>query len=245
MDNDWIKDEWAQDGVLTLVLDHAPVNALSAPALNAFADRIEALDAKAVVIASAHKVFSAGLDLKRAQAADQAEATAIVAGLNRAFLALFACPLPVVCAAAGSAIAGGLFFVLASDWRIAGHGAQFGLAEVRVGVDFPAGPLGIARAVLGPVETRRLMLPGQPIDAEAAYQRGIVDDVCPRDAVRAKAEAKAAELAQIPSAAYARIKAQLRGAEIAQIKAACAAEEAAGREWIDTEARAAMARLLG
>ncbi|MEO0936598.1 MAG: enoyl-CoA hydratase/isomerase family protein [Pseudomonadota bacterium] len=244
MKTDWIKQETSPDGVLTLTLDAGPVNALTADRLDAFADVIEGADAAAIVICSTHRVLSAGLDLKYAQGADAAEARRIVQGLNRAFLSLYASPRPVVCAAAGAAIAGGLFFVLASDWRVAGEGAKFGLAEVLVGVDFPAGPLGIARAELGAAEARRLMLPGQPIPAAAAQARGIVDEVVPRDQVLVTAQAKAKALAQIPAAAYARVKSQLRGETIAAIRAAEKAEADADRPWIDDKARAAMARML-
>ncbi|MEL7098437.1 MAG: enoyl-CoA hydratase/isomerase family protein [Pseudomonadota bacterium] len=244
MTEDWIKPERGPDGVVTLVLDGGPVNALTADRLEVFAEVVESMNAEALVIASAHRVLSAGLNLKYAQGADAGEAARIVAGLNRAFVALYAAPVPVVCAAAGSAIAGGLFFVLASDWRIAGHEAQFGLAEVRVGVDFPAGPLGIAQAELGPVEARRLMLPGQPIGAQAALERGIVDEVLPPDAVLAAAKAKASAMAQSPPAAFARVKSQLRGQTLAAIRAACRAEEASDTAWISDTARAAMARML-
>lgn len=244
MMTDWIKQETSAHGVLTLTLDAAPVNALTADRLDAFAEVIEGADAAAIVIASAHRVLSAGLDLKYAQGADVAEGRRIVKGLNRAFLSLYATPRPVVCAAAGAAIAGGLFFVLASDWRVAGEGAKFGLAEVLVGVDFPSGPLGIAQAELGAVEARRLMLPGQPIAAEAAQARGIVDEVVARDQVLVTAQAKAKALSEIPAAAYARVKAQLRGATTAAIRAAEKAEAAADTAWIDDEARAAMARML-
>lgn len=236
----WITQETGPDGVVTLVLDGPPVNALDADRLHGFADVIERAQARAVVIASAHKVLCAGLNLKAAQDADAAGVRDIVEGLDRAFLALFAAPMPTVCAAQGSAIAGGLFFVLASDWRIAGPQAQFGLAEVRVGVDFPQGPLGIARAALGPVEARRLMLTGTPIAAEAALARGIVDEIAP-DA-RAAAEAQAHRMAQSPAQAYARVKRQLRGTAIDAIRRAIA--DTPQRAWIDGSARAAMQRML-
>lgn len=244
MTTDWIKQDTGPDGVVTLTLDAGPVNALNADRLGAFADVVEGTDAAAIVIASAHRVLSAGLDLKYAQGADAAEGRRIVEGLNRAFLSLYASPRPVVCAAAGAAIAGGLFFVLASDWRVAGEGAKFGLAEVLVGVDFPSGPLGIARAELGAVDTRRLMLTGQPIAAEAALACGIVDAVLPRDQVLTTAQAKAKALAEIPAAAYARVKAQLRSDTIAAIRAAEQSDAASRTDWIDDAARAAMARML-
>ncbi|MEM8577942.1 MAG: enoyl-CoA hydratase/isomerase family protein [Pseudomonadota bacterium] len=239
MAEEWIRQE-SRGGIVTLVLDGPPVNALDAGRLHHFADIIERIEARALVITSACKVLSAGMNLRTAAAADSAEQARIVDGLNRAFLALYAAPMPTICAAQGAAIAGGLFFVLASDWRIAGPTAQFGLAEVRVGVDFPAGPLGIAQDVLGPVEARRLMLPGEPIGAEAALVRGVVDEIA--EDAQAAAAAKAEALAALPAAAYARVKSQLRAQSIAAIRAAIAEED--GRAWIDADARAAMERML-
>ena len=138
------------DGIVELQLGRGPVNALSADFLMGFAALITRLGAddavRCIILSSPFKVFSAGLDLKEAQHFDLEQQQAIVRGLNEGFLALYACPKPVVASIGGAAIAGGLFFVLASDRRVAMTKSSFGLAEVRVGADFPVGPLEIAKA---------------------------------------------------------------------------------------------------
>lgn len=245
-DNTWIKETDEGEGILRLTLNQPPVNSLTAEMLMGLdallADVETRADVRAIVIDSALKVLSAGLNLKAAQAYDDAAQRAVVEGLNRGFLRLFACPKPVVVAAAGAAIAGGLFFVLAADHRVAGPAATFGLAEVRVGVDFPAGPMEIARAMLAPNDLRRLMMRGRPIGVEEAQAAGLVDRIVPQDQVLAMALRDAADLAQIPPAAYAAVKRQIRGETVARIEQAMTEERP---RWFNNETRAAMARMLG
>ncbi|TDK45101.1 enoyl-CoA hydratase/isomerase family protein [Antarcticimicrobium luteum] len=239
------------DGIVGIELRRAPVNALSPDFLMGFAGLLHQLEqdeaVRAVVLTSPFKVFSAGLDLKQAQGFDLDQQHAIVEALNVGFLALFAFAKPVVAAVTGPAIAGGLFFVLGSDIRVAGPRASFGLAEVRVGADFPAGPMEIARATLTPDTLRRLMLTGQPMDAKQAQAAGIVD-LLEADAgiVLDRALAEARALAELPSIAYASVKRQIRQPAIDAIKSAIAAgANAPEGGWFNTQTRQAMARMIG
>jgi len=237
-------------GVVCLTLNHAPVNALSAGGLIQFAKMIQTLETdqtvRAIVLASPFKVFSAGLNLKEAQGFDLAAQHAIVKGLNEGFLALFACTKPTVVAVNGAAIAGGLFYVLASDYRVAAPRATFGLAEVRVGADFPLGPLEIARATLSPNDLRRLMLTGQPMSTEEARTSGMVDRIVEAEALLAETLAEAAKLGQIPPATFASVKLQIRGDAIAKIKAGIAAgANAPEGGWFNDETIPAMRAMLG
>lgn len=237
-------------GVVCLTLNHAPVNALSADGLMRFAKTVQALDAdeavRAIVITSPFKVFSAGLNLKEAQEFDLAAQHAIVKGLNEGFMALFACSKPTVVAVNGAAIAGGLFYVLASDYRLAVPRAAFGLAEVRVGADFPLGPLEIARASLSPNDLRRLMLTGQPMSAEDARISGIVDRIVAPEILLEDAFDAAAKLGQIPPGTYASVKRQIRGDVITKIEAGIAAGANAPEEgWFNDETVPAMRAMLG
>ncbi len=145
----------------------------------------------------------------------------------------------------GAAIAGGLFFVLASDWRVAGPKASFGLAEIRVGVDLPVGPLEVARAMIDANTLRRLLLTGQPIRAEVAVTQGIVDELVEAEAVNETALAKAREMADLPASAFGRIKQQLRGPAISVIETEMARlVDDADRGWFTDETRDAMQRML-
>lgn len=235
-------------GVTEVVLNKAPVNALTAAFLMSFADLITTLEkdasVRAIVLTSPFKAYSAGLNLKEAQEFDLPAQNAIVEGLNVGFLRLYACSKPTVAAVNGAAIAGGLFFVLASDQRVAHTRAQFGLAEVRVGVNFPVGPMEIARASLSTNTLRRLMLTGQPISSEAAQAAGIVDVV--DDDTHARALQEATALAHLPPIAYAAVKKQIRAGTISMIEHAMAGAKAAPQSgWFTEETRAAMRTMLG
>lgn len=239
------------EGIVGIELNRGPVNALSPAFLMGLADLLSEMEqddsVRAVVLSSPFKVFSAGLDLKEAQNYDLAQQHAIVEALNVAFLALFAFPKPVVAAVGGAALAGGLFYVLGSDVRVAGPRASFGLAEVRVGVDFPAPTMEIARATLGPNTLRRLMQTGQPIDAKQAVAEGIVD-VLEEDGgiVLDRALAEARTLAEIPSIAYASVKRQIRQPAITACEAAIAqGANAPEGGWFNAQTRDAMRRMIG
>lgn len=238
------------DGISQIMLNRAPVNALSADFLMEFSDTLDklALDTsvRAIVISSAFKVFSAGLDLKETIEFDREDENAIVKALNIAFLNLFAFPKPSVAAINGASIAGGLFFVLASDYRVATLSAKFGLAEVRVGVDFPVGPMEIARAMLSPNDLRRTMLSGLPVSAEVAEKSGIVDTlVSDQDLLDAAIKAATA-LASSPAAAYAAVKRQIRGDAISRIQDAIdLGANASAKGWFTNETKPAMRQMLG
>ena len=239
------------DGVTEICLNRAPVNALSPAFLFDLADTLKELETdeavRSVVISSPFKVLSAGLDLKAAQNFTFEQQHSIVEALNVGFLALFAFPKPTVVAINGAAIAGGLFFVLSSDLRVAGPKASLGLAEVRVGADFPVGPLEIARATLSPDMLRRLMLTGQPIRANAAFAAGIVDVLEEEtETVLPRALQEARTLAALPAIAYASIKRQIRGSAIATIEHAIqnGANAPAGG-WFNAETKDAMQRMIG
>lgn len=237
-------------GVAVLTLNRAPVNALSPGFLDQFGtvlDRLEADDTvRAIVLASGLKVYSAGLDLKAAQNFDLDEQNDIVRALNDDFLKLFAFPKPVIAAVNGAAIAGGLFFVLGSDYRLSAPRAQFGLAEVRVGVHFPVGPMEIARDTLDPNMLRRLMLTGQPVAAETALQAGMIDEIVADDDLMNAACAKAAEMAQIPPNSYGLVKAQIRAETINRISEAIAnGANAPEGGWYNEETKPAMQRMIG
>ncbi|NRB34593.1 MAG: enoyl-CoA hydratase/isomerase family protein [Rhodobacteraceae bacterium] len=238
------------EGRIGVILNRAPVNALSADLLMQVAQTLRDLDrdpeCRAVIFLSAFKVFSAGLDLKEAQKFDLPAQHDIVAGFNHAFHAMFGMGKPTVVGISGAAIAGGCFFALASDYRIATTGAKLGLAEVRVGATFPIGPMEVARAMLSPNDMRRLMLTGQPMQAEAAHEAGILDELVEPDDLETRALEMASELAALPPRTYAAIKQQMRGGVLDRIERAMAhGANSPAEGWFSDETRAAMARMVG
>ena len=95
-------------------------------------------EVRSVVLTGQGKSFCAGVDLKTVPTFDQGDQRRTVNALNHAFYSVYTCPLPVVGAINGHAIAGGLVLALCCDWRFAATTPFLvGLTEVRVGVPYP------------------------------------------------------------------------------------------------------------
>ncbi|WP_425825299.1 enoyl-CoA hydratase-related protein [Streptomyces fractus] len=90
--------------------------------------------------------------------------------------------LPVVGAANGSALGGGMELLLACDVVVASAAAKFGFPEVKRGL-FPAGG-GTALGTRIPLaHALELVLTGDPVDAVRAREIGLVNSVVPADEV--------------------------------------------------------------
>ncbi len=209
------------DGVTVARLDRPPVNALNPEWLAEIEAAFTALErdrsVHAVVLAGAGKTLSAGMDLKELQGFDTSRQRATVSALNSTFSTLYGFAKPLVCAAHGAAIAGGLFFVLVSDYRVAGERALFGLAELRVGLRFPVGALAIAMSELSPTACRRMMLGAGNHTAETAQALGVVDEVVATEQVLERATAVARDYAVLPGQSFTETKRALRADALARI----------------------------
>ena len=220
----WL-EERRDDGIVVAQLDRPPANALTAAFLLEIEAAFHRLDAdesvRAVVLKGYDRVFSAGMDLKVLAQLDAAGQAEVVDALNRAYGAMYGFSKPYVAAVTGHAIAGGLFFLLAADYRVGCDGAsQYGLSEVRVGVAFPVAPLEIVRAELPAPVARKILLGGQPVGVTEALACGILDEVVAPDRVEARAIEQAAAWAASPAEAYAQVKRQLRAPAMERIRRA-------------------------
>ncbi|MBT4520905.1 MAG: enoyl-CoA hydratase/isomerase family protein [Halieaceae bacterium] len=94
---------------------------------------------------------------------------------------------PIITAVNGFCIAGGMEFMQGTDIRIAAEHARFGLGEVRFGL-VPAGgshvrlPRQIPWAV-----AMELLLTGENLDAQRAYDIGLINKVVPKEDLMAEA----------------------------------------------------------
>lgn len=84
---------------------------------------------------------------------------------------------PVVVAANGHAIAGGMEMLLAGDIRLVTPGARLGLSEVRLGlIPGMGGTARLARQIPSALAAE-IVLTGNPISAERAFEAGLVNRV--------------------------------------------------------------------
>ena len=146
--------EVVHEGSIAIVtLRRPPANAMNLAFTEEMAAVFQRLgqdgSVRSLVLTGEGKSFCAGVDLKALPDFDEAYQRRMVGALNRAFHAVYSCPVPVVGAINGHAIAGGLVLAMCCDWRVAVN-TQFlaGLTEVRVGVPYPVGAMEVVRTEL-------------------------------------------------------------------------------------------------
>src|SRR6195952_2452630 len=91
---------------------------------------------------------------------------------------------PVVAAVNGGAFGGGFLLAQSADLVIAADTAKFGISEIKIGRGAPrAAPLA---GLVPPRIAMQLLVTGDPITAQRAYEVGLVNDVVPLDELRAR-----------------------------------------------------------
>ena len=151
-------------------------------------------DVRVAILTAEGQVFSSGWDEEELAALDAAELRAM---LERSppFACLEATGQPVICALNGDATSAGLELALACDVRIAAEGATFALPETGRGrIPMAGGTQRLAR-LAGPAQAERIVLLGEPFDAEEARRIGVVSAVVPRQQLRDEATALAERMA--------------------------------------------------
>jgi enoyl-CoA hydratase len=216
-----------RDGVALLTADRPPANAMDLTLLDELVGAVEGLADEApaaLVLAGRPGFFSAGLDLKAVPGYGPPEQRRLVDGINRMAIGVYGLPCPVVCAITGHAIAGGFVLAVCGDHRVASTEGRYGLTEVKVGVPYPQGAIGVVRAELTAPAARVLVLGNRLVDATECVRLGAFDEALPPDHVLDRSLEVARELAELPPEAYARTKAELRGAVLTDLRAAAQAD---------------------
>jgi enoyl-CoA hydratase len=166
------------DGVAVVKLNRPEKrNALSIALRTRIADALDALAAdttvNCVVLTGAGPAFSSGLDVTEF-GGDEDNRRSLFESSERLFGTVARCPVPIVAAVNGPALAGGFVLALLCDLRVAGLRAQFGFPEV--GRYIPPS-YAAARAALAPGVARWLCLTGRVVDAGEAKRFGVVSEV--------------------------------------------------------------------
>lgn len=172
-------------------------NAVNGDVATGIEDAIDRMEADPEVwvgiVAGEGPVFSAGADLK-AIAAGEARALNTARG-GFAGIARRERTKPLIAAVDGPALAGGCEIALACDMIVASRRAVFGLPEVKRSLLAAAGGLFRLPRALGPKVAMEVILTGDPISAERAYQLGMVNQVVEQGETLDAARALAARIA--------------------------------------------------
>lgn len=208
-----------QAGVIEVVIDHPPVNALDVDTWFALSDAILAAGRRpevgAVVLRATGRGFCAGVDIKEIQASGGRALIGANRGCAAAFAAVYDCQVPVVAAVQGFCLGGGIGLVGNADMIVAAENATFGLPEV------DRGALGAAThlsRLVPPHKMRQMVYTAEPAHAAELLAFGSVARVVPLDHLRSSALELAAAVAAKNPAIIRRAKESLNGIDPVDVK---------------------------
>lgn len=179
----------SEDGIATVCINRPDVlNALDAEHYAALSRAwIEVRDNRdirvAVVTGAGEKAFCVGADLKSHITAEQNWEDHWLTQrdplLNRGLEVW----KPVIAAVNGYCLGGGVTLLYATDIRIASENATFGLSEVKRGIVAANGGTQRTLRQLPYCLGMELLLTGDPIDAQTAWEWGLLNRVVPQEDV--------------------------------------------------------------
>jgi 2-(1,2-epoxy-1,2-dihydrophenyl)acetyl-CoA isomerase len=171
---------------------------------------------RAILVCGNGPAFSVGGDLHYIRSFAAAQygnvLTQMTTPFHEAFRILARLDVPIITAAHGLVVGGGLGYIYAADLVLAAQNTTFLTAFADVGLSGDGGGTWHLPRIVGPRRAAQLYLENTPIDASTALDWGLVNVVVPDDELRSRAHELATRLAHGPTRAYARMRALLRTA---------------------------------
>jgi enoyl-CoA hydratase/carnithine racemase len=176
--------------VATLTLNRPEKrNALTTAMLDdllAALDRLERDPAiRVLIVCGAGDAFCAGVDLREMLADRNAHGGVDHSRLQELFVRLDGYPNPTIAAVQGVAMAGGCELALHCDLRIVSPDARFGMPLARIGIVVPFVLAQRLTDLMGLPTARDLLLTGDTIGGERAFQLGLATRLTTTDALAA------------------------------------------------------------
>jgi enoyl-CoA hydratase/carnithine racemase len=217
---DWKHFEFAvEDGVARLTFNRP--EKLNALTFDVYADLRDLLaelpqrgDARVLVITGEGRGFCSGGDveeiigeLQKLETAELLEFTRMTGSVVKA---MRECPLPVIAAINGVAAGAGSVIALATDFRLLAASASFAFLFTRVGLaGADMGSAYLLPRLIGLGRATELLILGDRLSAERAYEIGLATEVVPDEELAGRADALARRLADGPAFAYSTTKSLL------------------------------------
>ena len=207
--------ETRQDSIVTLTMNRPDrLNAINGELSSALNDALAGIasdnSVHVVILTGAGRAFCAGGDLgvigKSRERGETAQLGPILRTGMQAVLTMRSMPQPVIAAVNGPAAGAGMNLALAADIRIATESAVFGQNFAKVGLYPDYGGTYFLPELVGPSIAAELFYTGEMIDANGAYQLGIVNHVVTEDRLEGEVHALAMKIAEGPQVAIRAVK---------------------------------------
>ena len=176
------------ENIATITIDNInKANCLSMDMVSQLATHINTINSRSdiqgiVLRGAGDRFFCAGADIKEwGQLSPDHMSRKWIRNGHRVFKSLRSSDIPVICVLNGHALGGGLELALMCDYRLSVDYAKIGLPETIVGTI----PGWLASEQLSKLTSisvaKQMILFGETLTAEHAYQQGIINKVCSAD----------------------------------------------------------------
>ncbi len=215
-----IKYDIDNNGVLEVVMDNPPVNALGIADTDQLATIFESiaknLDVKVAILTAVGKGFCAGVDIKEIENLPSNEG---ILRINKscfdAFASVYECAVPVIVAVNDFCLGSGVGLAGAADIVIAAEGAQFGLPEVDNGA---LGALTHLTRLVPQQRARQMLYTCETAGAEELKGYGSVYEVVSPERLLTFAREIAMKIVSKPSKTIRAAKESANGIELVNIR---------------------------
>jgi enoyl-CoA hydratase/carnithine racemase len=179
-----------------ITLNHPPANVLTLSILSELERVFQEVEddpyVRVIIVTGAGRFFCAGADISELAHLNQQRTGCELAARGQALLnRIERSDKPVIAAINGTCVGGGLELALACHIRIAAAGVMMGLPEIKLGLIPGFGGTQRLPRIVGPSKAAEMILTGESLAAEQAWQIGLVSRVVPVSDLMAQAEALA------------------------------------------------------
>ena len=173
-----------------IILDRPPLNLIVPELITELRAAVEKLardeSVRAAVITGAGRAFTAGMQVQVLRDLNPVSAKALISSLQEAIQAAHDAPFPTIAMVNGACLGAGFELAMACDLRVAATAAPMGLPEVKVGVPSVI-QAALLPAIVGPGRAAEMLLTGESVTAEQAFEWGLVNRVTAAEGLEAAA----------------------------------------------------------
>ena len=208
------------DGILEIVMDNPPVNALGISDTQEIATILNSVQKdqsiKVAILTARGKGFCAGVDIKEIENLQENDG---ILKINRscyeAFASVYECAVPVIAAVNDFCLGSGIGLAGAADMVISAEGVNFGLPEVDNGA---LGALTHLTRLVPQQRARQMLYTCETATAEELLGYGSVYKVVPLEQLESTARKLAKEIADKPPRTIRAAKESANGIELVDIR---------------------------
>ncbi|MBN2177930.1 MAG: enoyl-CoA hydratase/isomerase family protein [Deltaproteobacteria bacterium] len=193
-----------EEGIATITFNRPKaLNAMNSETMSELKDAVTLCrdndDIRVMILTgSGDKAFVAGADIAQMQDLEPREALAFMELGHETLRLLETASKPSIAAVNGFALGGGTEISMACDMRFASEKARFGQPEILIGLIPGWGGTQRLPRLIGMGRAKELVMSGEQIDAQRAYEIGLVNRIYPPETLLEETMKFARKLSGLP-----------------------------------------------